>query len=145
MMWQLKPTYGRWRRRLVRPSRPLTCWSHWPQGTWWVGKYKKHIVGKYKNLVGKYKNILWAKLSNIKHVVAGVWSGDVANSKIYHVDHVDGFFEKRISSCHREEGNVDCPGDKFHNDKLMREMTKMVLMIVWCISGAGGDMQSSGC
>ena len=99
----------------------------------------KHIVGKYKNLVGKYKNILWAKLSNIKHVVAGVWSGEVANSKIYHVDHVDGFFEKRISSCHREEGNVDCPGDKFHNDKLVREMTKMVLMIVWCISGAGGE------
>ena len=62
----------------------------------------------------------------------------MANSKIYHVDHVDGFFEKRISSCHREEDNVDCPGDKFHNDKLMREMTKMVLMIVWCISGAGG-------
>ena len=62
----------------------------------------------------------------------------MANSKIYHVDHVDGFFEKRISSCHREEDNVDCPGDKFHNDKLMREMTKMALMIVWCISGAGG-------
>ena len=63
----------------------------------------------------------------------------MANSKIYHVDHVGGFFEKRISSCHREEDNVDCPGDKFHNDKLMREMTKMALMIVWCISGAGGE------
>ena len=42
----------------------------------------------------------------------------------------DGFFEKRISSSHREEDNVDWPGDKFHNDKLMREMTKVVLMIV---------------
>ena len=46
-----------------------------------------YLVGKYKNLVGKYENILWeniktwsaniinilwAKLSNIKHVVAGV-------------------------------------------------------------------------
>ena len=68
----------------------------------------------------------------------------MANSKIYHVDHVDGFFEKRISSCHREEDNVDCPGDKFHNDKLMREMTKMVLMIVWCISGAGGVGKAVG-
>ena len=70
----------------------------------------------------------------------------MANSKIYHVDHVDGFFEKRISSCHREEGNVDCPGDKFHNDKLMRDMTKMVLMIVCVFRGQGGrGWQRSGC
>ena len=56
----------------------------------------------------------------------------------------DGFSEKRISSFHLEEDNFDWPGDRFHNDKLMGEMTKMVLMIVWRISGAGGIGKAVG-
>ena len=72
-----------------------------------------YLVGKYKNLVGKYENILWENIktwsANIKTYCGQ--SFQILNMLLLEFDLViineDGFLEKRISSFHLEEDNVD--------------------------------------